>query len=119
MDNNPPSSVSTWEFGLFRHKQAVSGAPAVGACLGRDVRKLRGMKITFLPHALEQMSKRGISEDEARAALEEADEEGAANLGRLYVQKRFGRRRIRVIYNQGADEAVVVSVMLRRREGGA
>jgi hypothetical protein len=67
------------------------------------------MKITFLPHALEQMSKRGISEDE----------EGAANLGRLYAQKRFGRRRIRVIYNQGADEAVVVSVMLRRREGGA
>lgn len=30
VDNNPPSSVSTWEFGLFRHKQAVSGAPAVG-----------------------------------------------------------------------------------------
>ena len=87
--------------------------------MGRDVRKLRGMKITFLPHALEQMSKRGISEDEARAALEEADEERTANLGRLYAQKRFGRRRIRVIYNQGADEAVVVSVMLRRREGGA
>lgn len=27
-------------------------------------------------------------------------------------------RRIRVIYNQGADEAVVVTVMLRRTEGG-
>lgn len=65
------------------------------------------------------MSDRGITEDEARAVLEEADEEGAANLGRFYAQKRIGHRKIRVIYNQGANEAVVVSVMLRRREGGA
>lgn len=76
------------------------------------------MRITFLPHALGQMAARGISEEEARAVLEGADEEGEANLGRLYSQKRIGRRRIRVVYNRGADEAVVVSVMLRRREGG-
>lgn len=75
------------------------------------------MKITFLPHAREQMEERGISEEEARSVLEEPDFEGLANFGRLYSQKRIGSRRIRVIYNQGADEAVVVSVMLRRREG--
>ena len=77
------------------------------------------MRITFLPHARERMDERGISEEEARAALEEADEGGEANFGRLYSQKRIGRRRIRVVYNRGADEAVVVSVMLRRREGGS
>ena len=49
--------------------------------------------------------------------LEDADEEGLANFGRLYSQKQIEHRRIRVIYNQGADETVIVSVMLRRREG--
>lgn len=80
--------------------------------------RLRGMNVTFLPHALEQMRARGIPEEEARLVLEEPDEEGAANLGRLYAQKVIGHRRIRVVYNRGADETVAVSVMLRRREGG-
>jgi hypothetical protein len=76
------------------------------------------MRFTFLPHALEQMRARGISEEEARLVLEDPDDEGAANLGRLYAQKVIGHRRIRVVYNRGADEIVAVSVMLRRREGG-
>jgi len=59
------------------------------------------MRITFLPHDLERM----------------AEYEGTANLGRRYAQKILGHRRIRVVYNQGTDEAVVVTVMLRRREG--
>jgi hypothetical protein len=75
------------------------------------------MKVTFLPHALDRMEWFGISDEEVRAVLEEPHEEGAANRGRLYAQKQIGERRIRVIYNQGADEAVVISVMLRRREG--
>lgn len=77
------------------------------------------MKITFLPHARDRMEQYGISEDEVRAVLDGPDEEGAANFGRLYAQKQFGHRSIRVIYNRGADEAVVISVMLRRREGAA
>jgi hypothetical protein len=79
---------------------------------------LCGMKVTFLPHALEQMRKRGISESEARLVVDQPDEEGKANFGRLYAQKEIGHRRIRVVYNRGADEIVAVSVMLRRREGG-
>jgi uncharacterized protein YggU (UPF0235/DUF167 family) len=75
------------------------------------------MKITILPHAREQMFERGISEEDIRVALEAPDLEGAANFGRLYAQKTIGHRRVRVIYNEGADEAIVVSVMLRRREG--
>ena len=75
------------------------------------------MKVAFLPHARERMEQYGVSEDEVRNVLEEADEEGEANFGRLYSQKQIGHHRIRVIYNQGADESVVISVMLRRREG--
>lgn len=63
------------------------------------------------------MEQYGVSEDEVCNVLKEADEEGEANFGRLYSQKQVGHRRIRVIYNQGTDEAVVISVMLRRREG--
>lgn len=75
------------------------------------------MKITILPHARERMEQYGVTEDEVRNVLEEADEEGEANFGRRYSQKQVGHRRIRVIYNQGAEEAVVISVMLRGREG--
>ncbi len=71
-----------------------------------------------MPHALEQMERRGISEEEVAAVLEDPNEEGPANLGRLYAQSVIGHRRIRVVYNRETDEAVVVSVMFRRREGG-
>ena len=76
------------------------------------------MRITFTPHALEQMWRRGISEEQDHRVLEEPVEEGEANFGRFYAQKAIGHRRIRVVYNRGADEIVAVSVMLRRREGG-
>lgn len=75
------------------------------------------MKITILPHARERMEQYGVTEDEVRNVLEEADEEGEANFGRRYSQKQVGHRRIRVIYNQGAEEAMIISVMLRGREG--
>ncbi len=76
------------------------------------------MRVTFLPHALEKMTEREISETEVRLVVGQPEEEGEANLGRRYAQKQIGQRRIRVVYNRGVDEAVVVTVMLRRREGG-
>lgn len=76
------------------------------------------MRITFNPHARERMEQFGISESEVRLIVGQPEEEGDANLGRRYAQKQIGQRRIRVVYNRGADEAVVVTVMLRRREGG-
>lgn len=75
------------------------------------------MKITILPHARERMEQYGVTEDEVRNVLEEAYEEGEANFGRRYSQKQVGHHRIRVIYNQGANETVIISVMLRGREG--
>jgi hypothetical protein len=76
------------------------------------------MDATLLPHARERMEEFGISPAAVLRVLQEPDEEGTTNFGRLYAEKRIGHRRIRVIYNQGADEAIVVTVMLRRREGG-
>jgi hypothetical protein len=83
----------------------------------RQVRRLCVMRITFLPHALKRMDEYGVTEEEVRLVVGQPDNEGTANLGRRYAQKVFGHRRIRVVYNRGADEAVVVTVMLRRREG--
>ncbi len=59
-----------------------------------------------MPHALEQMERRGISEEEVAAMLEDPNEEGSANFGRLYAQSVIDDRRIRVVYNRGTDEAV-------------
>jgi hypothetical protein len=77
----------------------------------------RFQRVTFLPHAHERMEQYGITEEEVRSVLKEPNEEGAANFGRsYYAQKLLFGRLVRVIYNVGMDdEAVVVSVMLRRR----
>ena len=59
------------------------------------------MKIAYVPHALEQMERRGISKEEVAAVLEDPNEEGPANFGRLYAQRVIDNRRIRVVYNRG------------------
>ena len=63
------------------------------------------------------MERFGISSTEVIETIGFADERGEANMGRVWAQRDVGHRRIRVVYNQGADEAIVVTVMLRRREG--
>lgn len=45
------------------------------------------MKITFLPHALEQMEERGISEEQARATLEALSFDDLA----MAVEERGGK----------------------------
>jgi hypothetical protein len=85
--------------------------------VNRQVCRLREIRITFLPHALERMAEYGVAEEEVRLVVGQPDAEGTANLGRRYAQKVIGHRRIRVVYNRGTDEAVVVTVMLLRREG--
>jgi hypothetical protein len=75
------------------------------------------MRITFLPQALERMAEYRVTEEEVRLVVGQPDDEGTANLGRRYAQKVIGHRRIRAVYNRGTDEAAVVTVLLRRREG--
>lgn len=75
------------------------------------------MRVTFVPHALEQMAERGIPADLARAALEDPDAEYPGDWGRTVAEKRFGGERsaVKVVYNRGLqDERIVVSVMRGR-----
>jgi hypothetical protein len=44
------------------------------------------MKVAYVPHALEQMERRGTSKEEVAAVLEDPNEEGPANFGCLYAQ---------------------------------
>ncbi len=67
----------------------------------------------FLPHALEQMAERGISEEEARATLVEPDREYPGGRGRTVAERVPPRRRLatKVVYNLGLeDERIVVTV---------
>jgi hypothetical protein len=79
------------------------------------------VRITYLPHARRRMGERDISEDEARATLEEPDAEYPGNLGRTVAERTFPGRRLatKVVYNRGTeDERVVVTVERGRPRGG-
>lgn len=79
------------------------------------------MRITYLPHARRRMRERDISEDEARATLEEPDAEYPGNLGRTVAERTFPGRRLatKVVYNRGTeDDRVVVTVERGRPRGG-
>ncbi len=73
------------------------------------------MRIILLPHALEQMEKRGVSESEVRLAIEQPETLREGRLYRVVAEKSFpGDRTVRVVYNRGRDEAVVVTVITKR-----
>lgn len=79
------------------------------------------MRITFLPHARERMEKRGITEDEALAALTEPDAEYQGDRGRHVAERMFPHRRpaVKVVYDLGLeDERIVVTVELGRPSTG-
>ena len=79
------------------------------------------MRITYLPHARRRMRERDISEDEARATLEEPDAEYPGNLGRTVAERTFPGRRLatKVVYNRGTeDDRVVVTFERGRPRGG-
>jgi hypothetical protein len=79
------------------------------------------VRITYLPHARRRMGERDISEDEARATLEEPDAEYPGNLGRTVAERTFPGRRLatKVVYNRGTeDDRVVVTVERGRPRGG-
>ena len=78
------------------------------------------MKITLLPHAIDEMHRRGVSEDQVRETVEQPDSMMEGRLRRTVAEKWIelerGGRYVRVVYNQeGADEIVVVTVITHRR----
>jgi hypothetical protein len=84
------------------------------------------VRITLLPHAIEQMRKRGISEEQVRLTVQRPERTREGRLGRVVAERLFsdakGGYLVRVPYNVGQDEAVVVTVIKRRvgsrRTGG-
>lgn len=74
-------------------------------------------RFTFLPHALEDMEERNVTGEWVRATIEEPDFTGEGDYGRLVADRRFGRTVVRVVYNVGRGEYVIVAVMRRRRIG--
>ena len=64
------------------------------------------------------MEERRISEEEARATLEEPDLEYPGNLGRTVAERVFPGRRLatKVIYNLGGEDVRVVVTVERRAD---
>jgi hypothetical protein len=77
------------------------------------------LKITLLPHATEQMQLRHVSEDQVRQTVEDPDRSWPGRLRRIIAERDYGTRTVRVIYNVGTDEAVIVTVVSRRSRGGS
>jgi hypothetical protein len=77
------------------------------------------LKITLLPHATEQMHLRHVSEEQVRQTVEDPDRDWPGRLRRIIAERDYGARTIRVIYNVGTNEAVVVTVVRKRSRGGS
>jgi Domain of unknown function (DUF4258) len=76
-------------------------------------------RFTFLPHALDDMKERNVTEERVRATVEDPDFTGEGDYERLVADRRFGRTVVRVVYNMvGSGEYVIVAVMRQRRIGG-
>lgn len=81
--------------------------------------RLRGVKITLLPHVRLRMEQRNISEEEVRGILESPDLEYPGKLGRTVAERSPAEEgcsvAVRVIYNLGLeDERIVVTVEFGR-----
>ncbi len=79
------------------------------------------MKITYVPHALDQMKERNIFEEQARAPLEEPEVEYPGSAGCMVEERTFAGRRlaIKVVHNLGMDdERVVFPLCAAGRRGG-
>jgi hypothetical protein len=77
------------------------------------------VNLVFLPHAREQMQERHVSEEEVRETLESPDSAWTGRFGRIVVEKDFVTYILRVIYNEGVNEAVIITVIRKRKRGGA
>lgn len=76
-----------------------------------------GVKITYIPHALDDMKERDISDEVVRWTLEEPDVEYQSYKERIVAERTPEGRRLafKVVYNLGLEgERVVVAVMRGR-----
>lgn len=74
--------------------------------------------INFLPHARERIEERGVSAEEVAETVASPDRSYTGRWGRIVAEKDFGTRILRVVYNEGQNEAMVITAMPIRKRGG-
>jgi len=79
------------------------------------------VRITLLPHALEQKALRGITEEQVRLTVKRPERVGEGRFGCTVAECRSSDERggdlVRVPYDVGQDEAVVVTLVENPRGG--
>jgi len=73
-------------------------------------------KIIFSKHAVERARERGIPEEWAAEVINHADETINVKFGRKASFRKFGKSYVVVIYEQGIDKIVVVTMLKVDRE---
>jgi Domain of unknown function (DUF4258) len=73
----------------------------------------------FLSHAEVQMEDRGVSAEQVVRTVIEPDRLRIGRFGRFIAEKDFGARILRVVYNEGQDEYVIITVIPLRKRGGS
>lgn len=73
---------------------------------------------TFLPHVQDQMKLREVSEREVVETVTTPDRVRVGRFGRIIAEKDFGARVLRVVYNEGQDEAVIITAIPIKKRGG-
>jgi len=71
------------------------------------------MKIKFSRHARRQMKWRKISESEVQEAILNADKLEDTVKGRQNAFKMIGRRLLKITYQIGIDEIIVITTMVK------
>ena len=73
----------------------------------------------FLPHAQAQMRDRNVSVREVMETIMAPDSLRTGRFGRLIAERDFGTYVLRVVYNEGQDEYVIITAIPIRKRGGA
>jgi hypothetical protein len=74
--------------------------------------------IHYLPHVQDQMESRGISAEAVAETIIAPDRSYTGRFGRIVAEKDYGARILRVVYNEGQDEAIVITAVPIRKRGG-
>jgi hypothetical protein len=108
--------VALRDLALLKKTKSRPEGPALHGCWAP--RRLRGMIITILPHARDQMGERRITDTMVRGVLSNPAHEYPGDWGRTVAEGQPvpGRRSVvKVVYNRGLrGECIVVSVMRGR-----
>ncbi len=70
------------------------------------------MKVTFIPHALDRMKKRGITEKMVLETLKDPEKVVEGYGGRKIAQKMLDDKLLRVIYEEKEDKLEVITAYL-------